>query len=461
MAVVSSKKKDELTGNSGSMSVSGGTGSAPAISGVKLGSGGTAAGGGGLSGILQSVANTVKNSTQASAAGTNTAAIAQPAATGSGLQGLSTNTQKQLQQAQQGYTPSAEVTAAMNALQSVMDQKPQGYESKYTATLDNILQQITNPQGFKYSFDGDALFNAYKDMYTQQGKQASLDAMGQAAGLTGGYGNSYGQMVGQQQYQQNLQNLYGIGMDLYDRAYQRYRDDQSNLYNQLGAVQGMDETDYGRYRDLVGDWQGDRDYYTGRYDTLSDRDYGRYSDNRNYWTDYAGMENSDWWTGRNYDEGVRQYDLSLAEQQRQNDMQYAYNYVTAILANGQMPSEELLALAGLSKSDAKKLKAQIEAAGGGGKGSTKQPETKDTYSYKDAMTDILKASPDSKLLNNSTMTVGEMKQRIAAIQEEKEKKKAEEAAIQYRNNYEAGTIPMSELNKNMTEAQKKKLLKGT
>ena len=68
MAVVSSKKKDELTGNSGSMSVSGGTGSAQAISGVKLGSGNTATNGGGMSGILQSVANTVKNAQKASAA---------------------------------------------------------------------------------------------------------------------------------------------------------------------------------------------------------------------------------------------------------------------------------------------------------------------------------------------------------------------------------------------------------
>ena len=378
MAVVSSKKKDELTGNSGSMSVSGGTGSAPAISGVKLGSGNTATNGGGLSGILQSVANTVKNSTQASAAGTNTAAIAQPAATGSGLQGLSTNTQKQLQQAQQGYTPSAEVTATMNTLQSVIDQKPQGYESKYTATLDNILQQITNPQGFKYSFDGDALFNAYKDMYTQQGKQASLDAMGQAAGLTGGYGNSYGQMVGQQQYQQNLQNLYGIGMDLYDRAYQRYRDDQSNLYNQLGAVQGMDETDYGRYRDLVGDWQADRDYYTGRYDTLSDRDYGRYSDNRNYWTDYAGMENSDYWNGQNYaetvrmnNESIRQFNESLDYEKMTNEQKQAADWVTMLLSNGVKPDKTLLKQAGLSEKTVEKLLAKINAgsgSGGGGRG---------------------------------------------------------------------------------------------
>ena len=44
----------------------------------------------------------------------------------------------------------------------------------------------------------------------------------------------------------------------------------------------------------------------------------------------------------------------------------------AILQNGQMPSDEILAAAGLSAEDAEKLRAQMATVGGGG-GSGKQP----------------------------------------------------------------------------------------
>lgn len=133
-----------------------------------------------------------------------------------------------------------------------MGQDPGQYKSRYQPALDSILAQLANPDEFKYEFNGDELFKQYSDMYTQKGKQASLDAMGQLAGLTGGYGNSYAQQVGQQQYQQYLGNLYDVGLDLHNIAYGKYRDQMADLQNLYNDYMGAEQYDYGRYGDAYG-----------------------------------------------------------------------------------------------------------------------------------------------------------------------------------------------------------------
>ena len=91
-----------------------------------------------------------------------------------GLRGVSQQTQAQLQNYQQPYQQTQQAQAAKQNLQNVQQQqKPQSYSSKWSGALDNILQQIQNPGEFKYSLDGDGLFQSYKDMYTQKAKQGA------------------------------------------------------------------------------------------------------------------------------------------------------------------------------------------------------------------------------------------------------------------------------------------------
>lgn len=149
-----------------------------------------------------------------------------------GLTGVSANTAQQIASAQQGYN------------------------SPYSGMINSILQQITNPQEFKYEFNQDNLFKAYQDLYTQQGRQASLDAQGQAAGLTGGYGNSYGAAVGNQAYQQWLTRLYDKGLEFYDRARQRYNDDWNQLLGQYDVLNGQDQQGYQQWLNNLNYWTG-------------------------------------------------------------------------------------------------------------------------------------------------------------------------------------------------------------
>lgn len=418
-----------------------------------------------------------------------------------GLAGVSENTAKQAGQYQQGYQPGAATTAAQQQLQSIQQQKPQGYTSRFGGQLDDIMQKLQNPGKFKYNFNDDEAFKYYADIYTQNAKQASANAAGQAAALTGGYGNSYAQQAASQAYQQNLIPLYERAMDLYDRAYQQHRDERGDLKDTYGILSAQDEKEYGRYRDEVGDWQGERDYWTGREDTLSGRDREAFENDRDYWTGLARIENADYRTEQERQEAIRQYEQDYArrtyesdrdfdesqrrydtddayrrdafnwqketdqrdydravlesdrkfeEEKRQFDAQlqenvrqfdasldwdkmstqqkYAAEYAMSILANGQIPSEELLKQAGLSAADAQKMMAKI-AAGGGGTRST--PAAQQTPQRQMGMDEagkwILQNTPDNVKPYNSDRTIGEYKAAIQPYAQSLDQRKKEAA----------------------------------
>ena len=243
-----------------------------------------------------------------------------------GMVGVNDNTARNMANYQAGYAPSQTVQQAQQQLQQVQAQRPQGYNSKYSGQLDNILQQIQNPGEFKYSFDGDEMFKYYADLYTQKGKQASMDAMGQAAALTGGYGNSYGQMVGQQQYQQNLLPLYDMGLQLRDRAYQQYQDQLGNAKDAYQLTGQAEDRDYGRYRDMVGDWERELD--RAREDERYERefDYNDYRTQLEYWTGLAEVENQAYETEEQRLEAIRQDDQDFAQRQYEYNKDNTYRY---------------------------------------------------------------------------------------------------------------------------------------
>ena len=191
------------------------------------------------------------------------------------------------------YEESEIVKQAKTALDAQLAQKPGEYQSQWQTQLNDTINKILNREKFSYDLNGDALYQQYKDKFTQQGKMAMQDTIGQAAAMTGGYGNSYAQSVGQQAYNAQLENLNDIVPELYQMAYDRYNQEGQDLYNQYSMLGAQENQDYGRYRDSVGDWQTDRSYLTGRYDTernydynkyVTDRDfeYGKYADDRNF-----------------------------------------------------------------------------------------------------------------------------------------------------------------------------------
>ena len=209
-----------------------------------------------------------------------------------------------------GYKPSAGVQAAQDYLNGVMNNKPIA-----DANLSALYDKIMNRENFTYDLNGDALYQQYKDRYQTMGQQAMMDTMGNAAALTGGYGSSYATTAGNQAYQQYLQGLNDIVPELYQQAYNRYAQEGNDLMNQYNMA-------YGQYRDQVGDWENERAY-----------------------------ANSDYWQQYNAD-----YNEYMA------DRDYAYTLAMAMIKRGKMPSDDMLAAAGLTQDDAKKLGAKTSSS---------------------------------------------------------------------------------------------------
>ena len=142
-------------------------------------------------------------------------------------------------------------------------------QNQITAAENNVL----NRKEFSYDFNTDPFYQNYKDQYVRGGKMAMLDTQAGAAALSGGYGNSYAATAGNQAYQQYLSQLNNVIPELYDAAYNRYQNDLAQKRADLSMLTDKENQNYSRYRDTVGDYNQNREYYTGLYTNTRDYDY--------------------------------------------------------------------------------------------------------------------------------------------------------------------------------------------
>lgn len=194
---------------------------------------------------------------------------------------------------------------------------------QYGQQMQDALKALQNRKKFSYDVNSDALYQQYKDKYVQQGKQAMQDTMGQAAALTGGYGSTYGQAVGQQQYNAYLQNLNDVVPELYQLALERYNMEGDDLKTQYSLLADQYQQEYGRYRDMLSDWQTDRGFLSGRYDSERNLDYGMWGDARDFaYQDYRnGIADQQW--QQQYQENIRQFNEQMALSREQFAWQQA------------------------------------------------------------------------------------------------------------------------------------------
>lgn len=180
------------------------------------------------------------------------------------------------------YQQSDAVTKAQEMLQNQITNKPGAYTSQWQSQLNDVMGKILAREKFNYDLNGDALYQQYKDQYTNQGKMAMMDTMGQAAAMTGGYGNSYAQNVGQQAYQGYLQQLNDKIPELYNLALSKYQMEGDDLARQYSMLGTQENQDYSRYRDTVSDYNSELSRLQNAYDTERSFDYGQFADDRNY-----------------------------------------------------------------------------------------------------------------------------------------------------------------------------------
>lgn len=180
---------------------------------------------------------------------------------------------------------------AMQRIAADLGERPT-YNNQYDQMLNDAYQNIVNRDPFSWSAEDDPFYQDYATRYTQLGQQAMRDTMGQAAALTGGYGNTYAQFAGQGAYNQYMAALADKQIELENRAYQRYQDAGDELYRQYSMLGDLRDTEYGRYRDAVSDYnynlalmqaQEAEDYERAVYNNnlriqAEQEGYGRYRD---------------------------------------------------------------------------------------------------------------------------------------------------------------------------------------
>lgn len=231
---------------------------------------------------------------------------------------------------QVGYDPSGNQAyqEALRRMQETEGTRPE-YQDSYSRQLQDLYEKIMGRERFQYDAANDPVYQQYRQMYVQQGRQAMADTMGQAAGLTGGYGSTYSQAAGQQQYDAYLQKLNEVVPELYAQARQAYNDEGDRMLQQYQLTGDLRDDEYSRYQDRLSNWWRDLSFQADRADT----EYSR------------GAEN--WWNA----ESAGRQDREFAYQQKKD----AYsNLVTLIGATGYSPSQQELEAAGMSAAEAAK-----------------------------------------------------------------------------------------------------------
>ena len=146
------------------------------------------------------------------------------------------------------------------------------YVSSNSAALKEAEDKIKNRKAFSYSASSDPLYREYSDRYKALGKSAMKDTVGTANALTGGYSNTYSQAAGQQAYDSYLKDLNGVLPELYESAYEKYRDEGEDLQDSYDRLTAQEDRDYSRWRDEIEDEKDDRDYEAGRQDAADEKE---------------------------------------------------------------------------------------------------------------------------------------------------------------------------------------------
>lgn len=236
------------------------------------------------------------------------------------------------------------------------------YESKYDNGIDELLNQILTRDDFSYNVENDPLYQQYKAMYLREGNRAMNDTLASAAANAGGM-NSYAVTAAQQANNYHMAQLNDKIPELYQLAYGMYLDDIDNDVRNLGLLDQMDDKQYNRYRDTMGDWENDRDFAYNQYRD----DMGDYFNNRDF---QYGVER-DAVADSNYE---REWNYGLERDEVEDgryDSATAYDQAMQWIQQGLMPDGALLEKAGITTQEAQAYINRVKAAealGGGGSG---------------------------------------------------------------------------------------------
>ena len=139
------------------------------------------------------------------------------------------------------------------------------YTSKYQDQIDELTEAILGRDPFEYNYLEDPNYQQYEESYTRSGKRAMQDTLGQVAARTGGLASSYASTASQQTYDNYMAELADKIPELRQAAYAMYMDELNNQRADLDMLLALEQGDYGRYQDLLGQYNTDRNFAYGPF----------------------------------------------------------------------------------------------------------------------------------------------------------------------------------------------------
>lgn len=312
------------------------------------------------------------------------------------------------------YAESDTVQQAHAALQSQISAKPGEYQSTWQGQINDIIDRILNREKFSYDVNSDALYQQYKEQYSQLGKLAMQDTMGQAAAMTGGYGNSYASSAGNQAYQNYLSQLNEVVPELYAMARDQYNQEGDELYNNYSLLADQENQDYSRYQDEYNKWLTERDYLANRYDSERSYDYSKYADERDFaygtYSDDKSYAYNEYRNAIADEQWQKEHDLDIEQWEWQKDQYAKESEGSTYSYSGKTSSGKSYNNGSLSNAQVKELQAALGVEADGYYG----PATKE------AAGGVSAAEAYSKYVGGSTSSeTGSQKSNITSAIEDK------------------------------------------
>lgn len=207
-----------------------------------------------------------------------------------------------------------------------------GYKSSYSDTLNNLADKYVNNE-FKFNANDSSEYQQYNDKYKREGATQQENVQGAYSANTGGYTNSYAQAAGQKEYNNFMDELQNKIPSLKNSAYQNWSSQQEETLNKISTLQGLDNTQYQKYRDKVQDDYDFMTYYENKYSTSKGLDMSNFQNELARWQAQMSAVTSNLSNIRNLAEQQYEHNnvsadtrASLESQQRQNDAYYNYLY---------------------------------------------------------------------------------------------------------------------------------------
>ena len=246
-----------------------------------------------------------------------------------------------------------------------------GWKNPYQEELDAAIKRLQENSGGAYKWDpeNDTAMQEYRKTYLREGDRTMRDTLGAYAKQTGGLASTQAIAAASQAADNYKAQLADKVPELEQQAYNRWynekqtaRQDQYNYLSALMNAGSAAQSDYSlRINEALNRWQ-QLGYADDQVSSVLGVGVGTPTTDQSYqnWQKMQAQQDADWQREQwRYQQELDKYTQN--EQQRQN----AYNLAMTMLQLGQMPSAEMLAQAGISGEDAKRILAGVQAQSGG------------------------------------------------------------------------------------------------